>query len=280
MLQPQCRQLIANIILKQTINKWQTAVLLASWNFHGILADDSSVSLLTWNEKTCRNSHPSMEINVTMRVTKNTVSWRLARWFISVEIWVVLLFCNFLMWDAYLWFYGDVLRNRCKPWDLFPASFWEADLTLISVSLALHFCITALQRAWKELSIIYCNISRAICAISISYWFLMHGEGLVWPSLCVCSVFDFQVLSSNRLLHLEDTLSWRAVGLGQNRGLWHGCWNKDGDHLKSKWMDFFGGGLQYGRISKPYTQWCEWKVFNNLAINHYVPLYLINGVNF
>lgn len=97
MLQPQRSQLIVKIILKQSIHIWQTAVLLISWNFNWILANDSSVSLLTWNEKTCCNSHTSMEFNVILRVTENAVYWRLARWFISVEMWVVLLFCNFLL---------------------------------------------------------------------------------------------------------------------------------------------------------------------------------------
>lgn len=97
MLQPQCSQLIVKIILKQSIHIWQTAVLLISWHFNWILANDSSVSLLTWNEKTCCNSHTSMEFNVILRVTENAVYWRLARWFISVEMWVVLLFCNFLL---------------------------------------------------------------------------------------------------------------------------------------------------------------------------------------
>lgn len=142
-----------------------------------------------------------------------------------------------LMQDNYLWFYDDVLRNRRKPWALFPACFWEADLTLISVSLTLHLCITALQKARKELCIIYCNISEAICAICLSYWFLIGR-----PSPCVCSVFDLQMSSRHRLLHFEDTLSCRAVRLGQNRGRWHRCWNTDGDNLKSKWMDCVAEG--------------------------------------
>lgn len=240
MLQLQCSQLIVKIILKQSIHIWQTAVLLILWNFNWILANESSVSLLTWNEKTCCSSHTSMEFNVILRVTENAVYWRLAKmihfsWDVSCP--AVLQLFVVLMQDNYLWFYNNVLRNRCKPWDLFPACFWEADLTLISVSLTLHFCITALQKAWKELHIIYCNISEAICAICLSYWFLIGR-----PSPCVCSVFDLQMSSRHRLLHFEDTLSWRAVRLGQNRGRWHRCWNTDGDNLKSKWMDCVAEG--------------------------------------
>lgn len=90
--------------------------------------------------------------------------------------------------------------------------------------LSLNQQILQWQRFWVTFST-SCYISLevpkfpgAIWTVVTSYWVWIWG-----PCLCFCSVLDLQVLSPHRLLHLDDALSGRAVGLAKIRSRWHRC---------------------------------------------------------